>query len=307
MIPAPAPKGVYAAVSTPVDAGCKIDADLLLDHCRWLLENGCAGLAPLGTTGEANSLATSQRRELIETMAEGGLPMDKTIVGTGSTSFNDAIELSEIALDAGANGLLMLPPFYYKSPTEEGLFRFFARVAEALGGKSPRIFLYHFPQMSAVPFTLSLVRRLRKSIPGVFVGMKDSSGDFENTKMFVEAFPGFEAFSGSEVFTAANLEIGGWGCISATTNVTAPIVAAWLTEADPDARAELNLKVNALRDVIASVNNVSGTKGALSVFRACPSWARTLPPNVDLGKAEASKLASALDDIADLSKYFRKR
>lgn len=305
MTPASVPKGVYAAVSTPVGEDFNIDTDLLLDHCSWLLESGCAGLAPLGTTGEANSLATPQRRELIETMAEGGLPMDKTIIGTGSTSFSDAIELSEIALDAGAGGLLMLPPFYYKSPADEGLFRFFAKVAEALGGKSPRIFLYHFPQMSAVPFTLNLVRRLRESFPGVFVGMKDSSGDFENTKMFVEAFPGFEAFSGSEVFAAANLQIGGWGCISATTNVTAPVVAARLSETDPDAQAELDRKVNALRDAIASVSNVSGTKGALSVFRACPGWARTLPPSVDLKEGEASRLASALDGIADLGKYFR--
>ena len=305
MTPASVPKGVYAAVSTPVDDDFNIDTDLLLDHCSWLLENGCSGLAPLGTTGEANSLAAPQRRELIETMAEGGLPMDKTIIGTGSTSFSDAIELSEIALDAGAGGLLMLPPFYYKSPADEGLFRFFAKVAEALGGKSPRIFLYHFPQMSAVPFTLNLVRKLRESFPGVFVGMKDSSGDFENTKMFVEAFPGFEAFSGSEVFAAANLQIGGWGCISATTNVTAPVVAARLSETDPDAQAELDRKVNALRDAIASVSNVSGTKGVLSVFRACPGWARTLPPSVDLKEAEASRLASALDGIADLGKYFR--
>ena len=302
---ASAPKGIYAAVSTPVDQDFNIDTGLLLDHCNWLLENGCAGLAPLGTTGEANSLATPQRRELIATMAEGGLPMDKTIIGTGSTSFNDAIELSEIALDAGANGLLMLPPFYYKSPADEGLFRFFAKIAEALGGKSPRIFLYHFPQMSAVPFTLDMVRRLRESFPGVFVGMKDSSGDFENTKMFIEAFPGFEAFSGSEVFTAANLKIGGWGCISATTNITAPVVAARLSETDPDAQAELDLKVNALRDAIASISNVSGTKGALSAFRACPGWARTLPPNVDLGKEEASRLAATLDGIADLGKHFR--
>lgn len=305
MTPASAPKGVYAAVSTPVDEDFNIDTDLLLDHCSWLLENGCAGLAPLGTTGEANSLAAPQRRELIETMAEGGLPMDKTIIGTGSTSFGDVIELSEIALDAGAGGLLMLPPFYYKSPADEGLFRFFAKIAEALGGKSPRIFLYHFPQMSAVPFTLNLVRRLRESFPGVFVGMKDSSGDFENTKMFVDAFPGFEAFSGSEVLAAANLQIGGWGCISATTNVTAPVVAARLSETDPDTQAELDRKVNALRDAIASVSNVSGTKGVLSVFRTCPGWARTLPPSVDLKEAEASRLASALDGIADLGKYFR--
>ena len=305
MTPASAPKGVYAAVSTPVDEDFNIDTELLLDHCTWLLDNGCAGLAPLGTTGEANSLASPQRRELIETMAEGGLPMDKTIIGTGSTSFNDAIELSEIALDAGAKGLLMLPPFYYKSPTDEGLFRFFAKVAEAIGGKSPRIYLYHFPQMSAVPFTLNLVQRLRESFPGVFVGMKDSSGEFKNTKMFVEAFPGFEAFSGSEEFAAANLEIGGWGCISATTNVTAPVVAARLSETDPDAQAELDCKVNALRGAIASVNNVSGTKGALSAFRACPGWARALPPNLDLEEKEALRLASELDAIADLGKYFR--
>lgn len=299
-----APKGVFAAVATPVDRNLDVSKELLVEHCRWLLASGCDGLAPLGTTGEANSLSAAQRREVIETMATAGIPMERAIVGTGSTSFRDAAGLAEVALDAGANGLLMLPPFYYKTPSEDGLFRFFAMFAEALGARSPRIFLYHFPQMSAVPFTLGLTRRLREAFPGVFVGIKDSSGDFENTKAFIEAFPGFEAFSGSEVLAAANLDAGGWGCISATTNVTAPVVAARIRETDADVRRQLDGQIDALRNAISSVNNVSGTKAVLSAYRGRRDWARTLPPIAELGETDGKKLAAELDSIAGLRQHF---
>lgn len=299
-----APKGVFAAVATPVDRNFDISKELLVEHCQWLLASGCDGLAPLGTTGEANSLSAAQRREVIETMAAAGIPMERTIVGTGSTSFRDAAELAEVALDAGANGLLMLPPFYYKNPAEDGLFRFFAMFAEALGARSPRIFLYHFPQMSAVPFTLGLTRRLREAFPGVFVGIKDSSGDFENTKAFIKAFPGFEAFSGSEVLAAANLDAGGWGCISATTNVTAPVVAARIRETDIGVRHQLDSQIDALRNEISSVNNVGGTKAVLSEYRRQRDWARTLPPIAELNEADGRRLAAELDSVAELRRHF---
>ena len=118
-----APKGIFAAVATPVNAKFEVITSLYHEHCRWLLTNGCDGLAPIGTTGEANSLGVRDRLRLIEGLAHSGLPMNKIIIGTGSTSIADSVELSRTALEAGANGILMLPPFYYKNPTEDGPFQ----------------------------------------------------------------------------------------------------------------------------------------------------------------------------------------
>ena len=300
-----APKGVFAAASTPLLPRYGADYPRLLDHCLWLLENGCDGIAPLGTTGEANSLGIKDRISLIERLAGSSIPNDRIIVGTGSASLADTIDLSLVALDAGIRGLLMLPPFYYKSPTEEGLRNYFLHVADCLGPREPQIFLYNFPAMTSVPITLELTASLRKACPGTFVGMKDSSGDFDNTKRFLDAFPGFAVYSGTETFAARNLEAGGWGCISATTNVTAPVVARRIAETDPERSALLDTKINDLRATISSAGNVSGTKAILASFRKDDAWRRVIPPNVEIGLEEAERLAERVQEIAELKDRFR--
>ena len=305
------PKGVYAAVSTPVTNDYQPDLPRLISHCRWLLANGCDGLAPLGTTGEANSQSLSDRLNLIDGLADSDIPMDRVIVGTGTTSIGDTVRISKAALDAGAARLLMLPPFYYHNASTEGLFSYFASVAERLGSHDPRILLYHIPQMSKVPIDLSLARRLREAFPGVFVGIKDSGGDFEYTKSFIDAFDGFEAFSGSEPLAAANLEAGGWGCISATTNVSAPLVAERLRASNSDDMARLDEQIDRVRSIIADVNTVSATKAVLARLRHDPAWSRTIPPNVDLNSATTDdimqKLGACRDLHADFAEFQREQ
>ncbi|MDE2913608.1 MAG: dihydrodipicolinate synthase family protein [Paracoccaceae bacterium] len=303
-----APKGVYAAVSTPVTASFAPDLPRFLDHCRWLLKNGCDGLAPLGTTGEANSLHPDDRIRLLQAMNGAGLPMDRVIVGTGSPSLLEAVRLSVSALDSGADKLLMLPPFYYKEVNEEGLFRFFAGVIERIRSerpeRKPRIFLYHIPQMSMVPITLPLVTRLRAEFPGVIVGMKDSGGDFEYTRTFIDAVDGFEAFSGSETLAAATLDAGGWGCISATTNVSAPVVANRLTATDLEVRARLDAEILRIRSIIAGCHTVSGTKAVLARLKRDSAWARTLPPNVEPPDETVDRLMAELGACREFHRHF---
>src|SRR5579885_813566 len=192
-------RGVYAAVLTPVDDDLEPNKKAFIAHCRWLLANGCDGLAPLGTTGEANSFSVAQRLALIETSAGAGLPMGKFITGTGSCALADAVALTKAALAAGSGGALLLPPFYYKNPSEEGLFAFFSEVVQRVGDARLRLYLYHFPQLSTVPITAGLIARLMKAYPdGTIAGLKVSSGDWANTARLLKEFPGFGVFSGSE-------------------------------------------------------------------------------------------------------------
>lgn len=300
----PAPKGVYSAVATPVTPDFKPDVPRLVDHCRWLLANGCDGLAPLGTTGEANSLSLSDRMCLIAGLAEAGLPMDRIIFGTGSTSLGDTVTVSRAALDAGANGLLMLPPFYYRHTGEDGLFAYYSHVAEQLLPQKPRIFLYHIPQMSMVSITVTLAARLREAFPGVFVGIKDSGGDFDHTRSFIREFDQFEAFSGSEPLAVANLEAGGWGCISATTNVSAPLVAERLSAQSIDEQARLDDQIERVRTIIANANTVSGTKSVLARLRRDSEWRRTIPPNTSLNSAATDAVMQQLATCRDLHRDF---
>src|SRR5690606_26622041 len=179
--------GVIAPVLTPFGEDGAPDLDRFVEHCEWLLEDGCTGLAPFGTTSEANSLGIDERMEMLEEIVEAGVPPSKLMPGTGMCSLADAILLTDHAVELGCGGVLMLPPFYYENPSEEGLFRFFAEVIEEVADDDLKVYLYHIPPIAQVGFSLPLIERLRKEFPQAVVGLKDSSGDWNNTKAILEA------------------------------------------------------------------------------------------------------------------------
>src|ERR1700760_2711158 len=179
--------GINAAVLTAMNADLSIDLDRMAAHCRWLLANGCNGLAVLGTTGEANSLGISERIAVLEGLIARGIPAAKMLPGTGTTAITDTVMLTRKAEDAGCPGALLLPPFYYKNPSDDGLLAYFNEVIQRVGG-SIALYLYNFPQQSAVPFSVAFIDRLRSANPGKVRGIKDSSGNYENGLSYVEAF-----------------------------------------------------------------------------------------------------------------------
>ncbi len=190
-----------------------------------MLDDGAAGLAVLGTTSEANSLTLDERRRVIDTLVEDGVAPGRLLPGTGASAIDDAVALTRHVGEIGGAGVLLLPPFYYKNVSDEGLYAFVATVIERCGPKVPRILLYHFPAMAAVGWSIDLVGRLLDAFPGVIAGMKDSSGDAEHTRAVIDAFPGFAMFPGSEIYLLQALQWGAVGCISATANVNARTIA----------------------------------------------------------------------------------
>lgn len=302
------PQGVYAAVLTPFDANLEPDVKAFIAHSRWLLANGCDGLAPLGTTGEANSLSVDQRLKLIEASAEAGLPGDRTIFGTGSCSLADAVRLSRAAVSSGAAGVLLLPPFYYKNVDEDGLFAFFSEVVQRVGDARLRMYLYHFPQQAVIPITLALVERLKKAYPGETVaGLKDSSGKWDNTESFIRTFPGFGVFSGSEQFLLPNLRAGSVGCISATTNVTGPLAQkvfqAWN---GPDAD-RLQEELTQTRLTLQAYPPIAGLKSVMQRITGDKGWAKILPPNRPLSATQEAELLGKLEALPQFAPVLAKR
>ena len=176
--------GVNAAVLTAMNADLSIDLDRMAAHCRWLLANGCNGLAVLGTTGEANSLGIQERMGLLEGLIARGIPASKMLPGCGTTALPDTVTLTQHAEKLGCRGALLLPPFYYKSPSDDGLLAYFNEVVQRVGG-SIALYLYNFPQQSAIPFGVDFIARLLKANPGKFKGIKDSSGNYENGLSYV--------------------------------------------------------------------------------------------------------------------------
>src|SRR5437870_4217287 len=241
--------GVLAPVLTPFRSDLSPDAARFVRHCRWLLSQGCAGLAVFGTTSEANSLSVEEREALLEELLGAGIDPAKLLPGTGCCALSDSVRLTRAAVRAGCAGVLMLPPFYYKGVSEEGLFRSFAEVIERVGDSRLRVYLYHIPPVAQVGFSVKLVERLVTAYPSTVVGMKDSSGDWNNTKAMLDAFArsGFDVFAGSERFLLANLRHGGVGCITATANVNAAAIARLFREWRTPGAEQLQEELNAVR------------------------------------------------------------
>ena len=289
--------GLYAPVLTPFRADLEPDTERFVALCRWLLEDGCHGLGLFGTTSEANSLSIEERMALTEAVVEAGIAPAKLIVGTGMCAIPDAVRLTAHAVGLGCAGVLMLPPFYYKGMSDEGLAAAFDEVIDRVGDPRLRIYLYHFPQLSGVPVSLGLIERLVKAHEGTVVGIKDSSGDWNNTRSILEAFPGFGTFSGSEEALLATMRGGGAGCISATANVNAAgirrLYDGWQ---GPEADA-LQERATAVRRAVQSQALVPALKTMTARTLGDDAWRTVRPPMLPLDDGQEKALTEALDAI----------
>jgi len=259
--------GVLAPVVTPFKRDLSPDRERYVRHCKWLLAHGCRGLAVFGTNSEANSLSAEERMVLLETLIQEGVPAAALMPGTGCCALTDSVRLTAHAVKLGCAGVLMLPPFYYKGVPDEGLYRAFAEVIERVADPRLQLYLYHIPPVSQVPVTLALIERLLKKYPGAVAGVKDSSGDWNNTKAMLDAFAksGFDVFAGSEVFLLENMKNGGRGCITAT------------------------------RQLVQKYPVMAALKAIIAHWGRDPEWVTLRPPLVELTAAQHKSLIAELE------------
>jgi 4-hydroxy-tetrahydrodipicolinate synthase len=311
-------RGVLAPVLTPFKADFSPDCDRFIGHCKWLVSQNC-GLAPFGTTSEANSMSVEERTMLLDAVVAAGIDPSRMMPGTGCCSLTDTIALTTQAVKHRCAGVLMLPPFYYKDVSEEGLYGYFSEVIQRVADARLKIYLYHIPPVAIVGITPKLVARLLKAYPTAIAGMKDSSGDWSNTKTFLDAFArdGFDVFVGSESFLLANMRNGGAGTISATANVNAAAIndlysvapktfgavsagtVASAVSADPHLEHQQS-KLNAVREVFTRKSwpsMIAAVKQAMAIYHNDPDWARLRPPLVGLTAEQANLLATELKAI----------
>lgn len=289
-------KGVFSPVLTPFNADLSPDPDRFVRHCRWLVDQD-VGLAVFGTNSEANSLSVGEKRSLLEALVAAGIPPGRLMPGTGACALPDAIELTRAAVAAGCGGVLMLPPFYYKGVSDEGLYRAFATVIDKVADSRLRVYLYHIPPVSNVPITFTLIERLLKAYPGAIAGIKDSSGDWKNTSGMLERFQpqGFDVFAGSETFLLANMRGGGAGCITATGNVNpGPIVKLYKEWTGADADAQ-QATLDITRAAFAKYPMIPAMKAAIAWKAGRKDWGTVRPPLVELGPEQQVGLQQALD------------
>lgn len=289
-------KGVLSPVVTPFKADLAPDGERFIRHCKWLLKSGCSGLAVFGTNSEANSLSVEEKLTLLAALIHAGVPGAALMPGTGHCALPATVRLTANAVKLGCSGVLMLPPFYYKGVSDEGLYRFFSEVIERVGDERLRVYLYHIPPVSQVPISLNLIARLLSKYPGIVAGAKDSSGDWNNTKAMLDEFgkDGFDVFPGSEQFLLEGMRHGGAGCISATANVNPGAIDKlyrnWRS-ADAD---RLQSSISATRKIVQKQPMIPALKSIVAHFGNDKDWRRVRPPLVELTQEQETQLIPEL-------------
>ena len=276
--------GVFCAAATPFDRQGGVDHDRYTAHCRWLLDSGCHGVAMLGTTGEANSLTVSERMDLLDRVLASGIDADQLMPGTGTCTVADSAALTRHAVQAGVRGVVMLPPFYYKGVSDEGLFRAYASTIDAVGDDRLRVILYHIPQMSMIAISHDLIERLVKEFPEIVVGIKDSSGDFDNMTAMCKRFPGFSVFAGADPLMLPLLEAGGAGCITAASNLIPDELRRLydhhqgIAPLSEDDKAQCVQRITDMRALSNTYMQIPTIKAMMSMQKNCEAWRCLRPP-----------------------------
>ena len=296
--------GVYTASLTPMNDDWSIDHRRYAAHVNGLLEQGCNGVVLMGSTGEANSFSIAERMIALDAVLEADIPPEKLIVGVGCCALPDTLSLARHALGNGVHGLLLLPPYYYKNMSDEGLFASIDALVQRLEADTLRITLYHFPKLSGIPYTDGIIHRLLTRYPEVEWSFKDSSGDFDHMKHLVDTYPPLRVMAGSEHFLLNILRIGGVGCISATANVTSSMAAGvyecWNQETGSDthsvadtlqdtlSRARLRIQEHAL---------IPALKGLMARRTGAVDWGTMRPPNMALPADAIERLHQDLEEF----------
>jgi 4-hydroxy-tetrahydrodipicolinate synthase len=289
--------GVFAAVPTPFTDNDAPDLQLFMEHCEWVIDQGCDGLNVLGSTGEANSQSGKARAHIMRAVAAASFNGSALMVGTGTPALADTIELTELAATLGFDAALVLPPYYYAPVSDAGLFSFFSRVIDAIKTTEIGIYLYNFPQMTGLSFSQELVARLLQAYPDHLRGMKDSSGNMEYTNQMAASFAGqFDVFPGSEAPLADAAAFGYAGCISASVNATAARAAKVWRDRESVTGQEV-AELRELRAEIASVPIVAAVKALVAMRTGRAEWRRILPPLMELSGANQQTIAAVADRL----------
>ena len=287
--------GVFSAAATPLNADLSVDHVRFAAHCRRLLDAGCHGVALLGTTGEANSFSVAERREILEKVIAAGIDPDVLMPGTGVAAIPETVDLTRYALSVGVRKVVMLPPFYYKGVSDDGLFAAYARTLDAIGDNRLKVVLYHIPQVSGIPLSVELVARLVAAYPGTVVGVKESKGDFANMQALIEACPDLAVFPGADPLMLPLLKEGGAGCITATSNLIADSLRIVFDGyADPSVAAQMEAaqaRIDAWRTLSNSYAQIPTIKAMIGIENGETGWERLRPPLMALSAAEIADLA----------------
>ena len=289
-------KGLIAPVLTPFANDMSVDQGLYNALASRLLEQGCSGLAPFGTTGEALSVSTQERMNALESLVKTGIDSSVIIPGTGLCNLPETITLSQHAIELGCKGVMTLPPFYFKGVPDDGLFSYYEQLIAEINHPDLKIYLYHIPQVSGVGLSIELVSRLRKAYPDVIVGIKDSSGVWDNTKDLLN-IDGLIVYPGAELPVIDAIRLGAPGCISATANLNPTDIArviALCHSGKWDEAETLHETVKKVRVLFQDYAPIPAQKALMARITKDDKWHNLRAPLKPISAEKANELASIL-------------
>ena len=287
-------RGVWCATLTPLTDSGAPDHARLVQHVRRLQDEGVDGVAPFGTTGEGQSFSVAERRAGLEALVEAGIAPGRILPATGCAALPDTVELTRHAIALGCAGALVLPPFFFKEVTDDGLFGSYAALIDAVADPRLALYLYHIPQITAVPVPAQVIGRLRTAYPGVVAGLKDSAGVLEHTRAVLARFPDLAVFVGHEPHLPAMLAAGGAGTICGIANLF-PLLVRRLHDGagTPDGDAALAT----IRQFIAIAFDyppMPAFKALQAHLTRDDAWARVRPPLSPLSAADGRAMLDRL-------------
>ena len=291
-------KGLIAPILTPFDNDLKLDQKMYNDLAHKLMDTGCSGLAPFGTTGEALSVSNKERMLAIEGLINSGIDPKKLIPGTGLCNLPDTIEITKHAIELGCLGVMTLPPFYFKGMSDDGLFDYFEKLIEGVNDNRLKIYLYHIPQVSGVGLSIDLVKKLKSSYPDFIVGIKDSSGVWENTEALLK-IKDLIVYPGAELPVIEAIKLGAPGCISATANLNSIDISRVINlchSGNWDEAEELQKKVKAVRLLFQDYAPIPAQKSLLALQTKNSLWNNLRPPFKQISQNKTTELADKLRD-----------
>ena len=293
--------GVFSAALTPIKQDLSINQDLYLRHCQYLMRQGHDGIAIFGTTGEANSFSIQEKKNNLEYLLSNRIDPKILIPGTGSSSLKDAIDMTKHAVDHKVRAVLLLPPFYYKNVSEEGIVNYYRYIIEGVGKNDMHYILYHIPQNSYVPISFKIIEILLKLYPNNVIGLKDSAGDTDRMLKIIKYFNNFAVFCGHDSLALNVCKRGGAGAITAGTNVCGKllsfIIKNYKKENEIRNFAEMQKLLQQIRQVITSHEPISLMKSYFSIVDNIPEWNNVLPPLKRLDNPKNHKLILILKEL----------
>ena len=293
--------GAYCAVLTPLDNNLSINNNLHLRHCQSLMQKGLDGLTIFGTNGEASSFSINQKIHSIEFLLENRIDASNLIIGSGAASLEDAMELTNFSVKIGAKASLLIPPFYFKSVTDDGVISYYRNVIEQTGDNNFKFLLYNIPQHSGVTINFNIIENLLKLYPNNVVGLKDSTGNMDNMLKTIKYFNNFAVFCGNGAMALHTTKRGGAGAITGDANITARLLSFIIHNFKREKELEnfdaIQTLIENIRNVLSSHEQISLLKAYYSIADNIEEWNNVMPPLKRIDNPSNNKQVIALLDL----------